>query len=82
LFIFSCSWKSEFEKFSNFSIAIFSGEKACREKALEKLQDGRAEILVAAKSLFQAESKFEQLNKVAWKLIIIDEFHTFKVRGP
>lgn len=31
-------------------------------------------------SLFQKEDTFQQLNEIKWKLVIIDEFHKFRVR--
>lgn len=72
------SWKNEFEKFSTFAVAVFSGNKENRNAALEKLRDGSAEVLIAAKSQFQEKSGAMDLNEIAWKLVIIDEFHTFK----
>ncbi|CAJ1940194.1 unnamed protein product [Cylindrotheca closterium] len=72
------NWKNEFEKFSTFAAAIFSGKKAGRVEALEKLRDGRAEVLIAAKSQFQDACGARDLNEFPWKLVIIDEFHTFK----
>jgi len=72
------NWKNEFERFSNFAVAIFSGKRAERNRALDKLRDGRAEVLIAAKSLFQEKSGAKDLNEISWKLVIIDEFHTFK----
>jgi len=35
--------------------------------------------LIAPDSLFQKKETFQQLNEVPWKLVIIDEFHKFKV---
>lgn len=60
-------------------MAIFSGPRDVRNQALQKLRDGRAEVLIAAKSLFQEQSSSRDLNEIKWKLVVIDEFHTFKV---
>eukprot|EP00980_Cylindrotheca_fusiformis_P005899 scaffold1242_cov123-Cylindrotheca_fusiformis.AAC.8 len=72
------NWKDEFAKFSNFAVAVYSGDKSFRERELEKIRDGRAEILIAAKSMFQNRNTFESLDTIRWKLVVIDEFHTFK----
>lgn len=60
-------------------MAVYSGDKRFRDMELEKLRDGRAEVLIAAKSMFQSHSSFQPLNAIRWKLVVIDEFHTFKV---
>jgi hypothetical protein len=76
----TCSWKNEFATFSNFAVAVYSGDKRFRDMELEKLRDGRAEVLIVAKSMFQSRSSFQPLDTIRWKLVVIDEFHTFKVR--
>jgi SNF2 family DNA or RNA helicase len=72
------NWKNEFAKFSHFSVATFVADE--REKALESLRNGSSEVLLTSRSLFMQQDGFRQLNKFPWKLIIIDEFHLFKVR--
>ena len=78
LSLFSLSWKAEFEFWSHFSVAVFY--TSSRDRQLEKLRDGRAELLIVPDSLFQKEDTFQQLNEIKWKLVIIDEFHKFRVR--
>lgn len=70
------NWRNEFKKFTHFEVASYHGEN--RSMALESLQHGRSEVMLATKSLF-GKSDFAEINKVAWKLVIIDEFHLFKV---
>jgi SNF2 family DNA or RNA helicase len=72
------NWKNEFAKFTHFSVATFVADE--REKALESLRNGSSEVLLTSRSLFMQQDGFRQLNKFPWKLIIIDEFHLFKVR--
>jgi SNF2 family DNA or RNA helicase len=71
------NWKNEFARFSHFSVATYRGDK--RSQALECLRNGSAEILLTSHSLFKIKHDFNELNKVAWRLVVIDEFHTFKV---
>jgi SNF2 family DNA or RNA helicase len=71
------NWKNEFAKFTHFSVASYVGDK--REQALEQLKNGSAEVLLTSKSLFAQKEDFRELNKVPWKLVVIDEFHLFKV---
>ena len=71
------NWKNEFARFTHFAVATYQGDQ--REKAMERLSDGTAEILLTARSLLQQKESFKQLNKISWKLVIIDEFHLFKV---
>ena len=69
----------ELERFSHFAVAVFSGTKQTRNTAMERIRDGRAEVMIAAKSLFQDKCGAKDLNEIPWKLVIIDEFHSFKV---
>lgn len=71
------NWRNEFARFSHFSVATFDSDN--RQKALESFSNGGAEIMLAAKSLFAQDRGFRELNKFPWKLVIIDEFHMFKV---
>ena len=70
------TWKNAFETFSYFSVSFYSGKT--RVKALESVLHGSVEVLVVPKSAFQTESHLGELEKVQWKLIVIDEFHNFK----
>jgi SNF2 family DNA or RNA helicase len=71
------NWRNEFAKFTHFSVAFYEGPK--REQALEQLKNGMAEVLVTSKALFMQKESFRALNQVYWKLVIIDEFHHYKV---
>ena len=70
------TWKNAFEMFSYFSVAFYSSKT--RVKAIDSVLHGSAEVLVVPKSAFQGESHLRELEKVHWKLIVIDEFHNFK----
>lgn len=73
------NWKNEFKKFAHFSVAVYRDKN--RAKALKQLCNGTAEVLLTGHSTFRSEKDFKELNKVAWKLVVIDEFHMFKVRS-
>ena len=70
------TWKIAFKNFSYFSVSFYSGKK--KAEAIESVLYGNADILVVPKSMFQREDHLVELEKVQWKLIVIDEFHGFK----
>ena len=72
------NWRNEFASWTHFGVAAYIGEG--RDQALEKVRRGSAEVLLTAKSLFMQQAGFKELNTIPWKLVIIDEFHLFKVR--
>jgi hypothetical protein len=74
------NWKKEIAQFTHFSVACYSGTG--KENALKQVACGMAEIMLTKRSMFQQAADFRELNSmpVKWKLVIIDEFHVFKVR--
>jgi hypothetical protein len=72
------NWRNEFAAWTHFGVATYAGD--AREQALESIRTGSAEVLLTAKSLFMKKDGFRDLNKIKWKLVIVDEFHLFKVR--
>ena len=72
------NWRNEFATWTHFGVAAYAGNE--REQALESIRTGSAEVLLTAKSLFMAKEGFRDLNKIKWKLVIVDEFHLFKVQ--
>jgi SNF2 family DNA or RNA helicase len=76
------NWVHDFETWAHVSVAVYQGNGPQREKALDMIKYGRAEVLLCPKSQFQACAGFKPLTEVKWKLIIVDEFHNFKnVKG-
>lgn len=75
------NWKNEFAMFTNISAVYYTGKN--RASALTRLVHGMAEVLVTTKALFQQKRDFAELNSIPiqWKLVVIDEFHTWKVRS-
>jgi SNF2 family DNA or RNA helicase len=71
------NWVQDFETWAHVSVAVYQGDGTKREKALDMIKYGRAEVLLCAKSQFQGVG-FKALKEVKWKLIIVDEFHNFK----
>jgi SNF2 family DNA or RNA helicase len=69
------NWTNEFKLWGHFSVAIFRGSDRCL--ALERVRAGMDEILICGKGLF--DSSINSLNSVKWKLIVVDEFHEYKV---
>jgi SNF2 family DNA or RNA helicase len=72
------NWVHDFSIWGHFSIAVYQGSQSGREKALESIRLGVAEVMICAKSLFTQPSAFSDLYQIKWKLIIVDEFHQFK----
>mmetsp|Transcript_38727 Transcript_38727/g.83449 ORF Transcript_38727/g.83449 Transcript_38727/m.83449 type:complete len:902 (+) Transcript_38727:275-2980(+) len=70
------NWQNEFETWGHFTVGVYSGQS--REKALERIQDGRDFILIVGKSLFVRVADYDQIASIEWKLVIVDEFHEFK----
>ena len=70
------TWKNAFNMFSHFSVSFYSGKT--KTNAIDSMLYGNTDILLVPKSVFQNEIHFAELEKVQWKLVIIDEFHNFK----
>jgi len=70
------TWKNAFETFSHFSVSFYSSKT--KMDAIQSVLYGSADILVVPKSAFQDERHVDELKRVEWKLIVIDEFHNFK----
>jgi SNF2 family DNA or RNA helicase len=71
------NWVDDFKTWSHASVAVF-GDASGVEVALPSIQHGSSEVMVMSKSCFK-ESFFEKLASIQWKLIVVDEFHMFKV---
>ena len=74
------NWLNEFKTWGHFGVAVFhSGGE--RETALTRVTCGKCEILLTTHSFFQGRVTFKQMNEaISWRLVIIDEFHKFRVR--
>jgi SNF2 family DNA or RNA helicase len=70
------TWKTAFETFSHFSVSFYSSKT--KMDAIQSVLYGGADILIVPKSAFQDERHLNELKRVKWKLIVIDEFHNFK----
>ena len=75
-------WEKDLNTWGHFRIATFQGKRQDRERALESIEIGIAEILICPHSMIQStnDSKMLRLAKTKWKLLVIDEFHKFKNR--
>lgn len=71
------NWMNEFRAWGHFGVAVYKGAEAEKDKALRKVQYGTDEILLCSRSL--ATSKCAELSMVAWKLVVVDEIHIYKV---
>ena len=71
-------WERAFDEFSHFSVSMYSGKIDKRTEAIKSVLYGKSDILLVPKSAFQGEDHYSKLEKVRWKLVIIDEFHNFK----
>jgi SNF2 family DNA or RNA helicase len=72
------NWCNEFAQWTHFGVAVYQGSK--RGEALESIKNGSAEVLLTSKALFQSKGDFQIINSVKWTLVVVDEFHLFKVR--
>ena len=75
------NWQNEIAKFTHFSVACYDGKTKDKDNAVVQLCSGIAEIMLIKRSTFQDATYFREINSmpVRWKLVIIDEFHTWKV---
>ena len=71
------NWQNEFKTWGHFGVAVYEGQN--RSDALERVRDGRDEILVVGKPLFtKVKTDFPQINQLDWRLVICDEMHEYK----
>jgi len=71
------NWQNEFKAWGHFSVAVYEGQN--RRDALDRVRDGRDEILVIGKPLFTKKgTDFPQINELDWRLVICDEMHEYK----
>jgi len=73
------NWEQEIDKWTNLSFAVYSDQNT-REKAISQITSGMAEVMLIKNSCFTVKERFRELCAipVRWKLIVFDEFHTFK----
>lgn len=71
------NWLNEAGTWGHFGVAKYHG--ASRSLALERIRNGSDEILVCGKSLFNQPDDVTAIKTIAWKLIVVDEFHQYKV---
>jgi SNF2 family DNA or RNA helicase len=71
------NWMKEFKTWGYFGVGSYHVE---RQEALNSVKDGTNEVLVCGASLFLGD--FDEIASVKWKLIVVDEFHGFKVCRP
>jgi SNF2 family DNA or RNA helicase len=74
------NWVEDFKTWAHFNVAVYQGSENGRDAALASVENGVAEILVCGQSMLQSAKGFDALNSanVQWKIVIVDEFHTFK----
>lgn len=74
------NWIQDFATWGHFGVVVYHGEH--KDRALEQIELGGAEIMVMGKSLITAKASFRAIltpkRKVKWKLICVDEFHQYK----
>jgi SNF2 family DNA or RNA helicase len=70
------NWKREFESWGHFAVSLYQGSERVNE--LERVRVGINDIMICGKALFVDDANLTKMEKVPWKLIIVDEFHEFK----
>lgn len=73
------NWMSELSTWGHFGAVKYQG--ASRDRALERIRLGLDEVMVCGRSLFQGQmgcGDLQHVKQVAWKLIVVDEYHQYK----
>mmetsp|Transcript_3344 Transcript_3344/g.8920 ORF Transcript_3344/g.8920 Transcript_3344/m.8920 type:complete len:1185 (-) Transcript_3344:13-3567(-) len=70
------TWLNAFKTFSYFSVLFYSNKT--KIDAINSVLYGSTDILMVPKSAFQDKKHLDELKRVRWKLVVIDEFHNFK----
>lgn len=70
------NWMNEFRAWGHFGVGSYQED---RSHALHRVRDGINEILLCGKALFI--NNFEEINTIRWRLVIVDEIHSYKVRS-
>ena len=71
------NWDYEFTLWGHFSVARYR-EQQHRDAALDWVKYGAAEVLLCPHSLFGSKDHFKWINQIQWKIVVVDEYHTFK----
>lgn len=71
-------WKGDLSRWGHFSTAILATAVEQKDSAVDRVLMRECEILLCSRSLFAEDSTLPSLMKLEWKLIVVDEFHTFK----
>jgi SNF2 family DNA or RNA helicase len=73
------NWENEFARFTHFSVATYADKG--RDVALSQIISGMAEVMLTKRSTYANPDDFHAINSIPlkWKLVIIDEFHIWKV---
>ena len=70
------SWDEHFQQWGHFSVASFGNDRLL---SINRIKLGTHDILLYPNSLIVSRSDcFPLLFDVEWKLVVIDEFHSFK----
>ncbi|KAL3916299.1 MAG: hypothetical protein SGILL_005239, partial [Bacillariaceae sp.] len=70
------NWLQSFEMFSHFSVSEYDSKRATQ--TIDAVRYGGADVLLCRESLFKSKENFSRINAIDWKLVVIDEFHTYK----
>ena len=70
------TWLNAFTTFSYFSVSCYSSKR--KNDTINSVLYGSTDILLVTKSAFQDKKHLDELKRLRWKLVIIDEFHNFK----
>mmetsp|Transcript_34221 Transcript_34221/g.75281 ORF Transcript_34221/g.75281 Transcript_34221/m.75281 type:complete len:1641 (+) Transcript_34221:235-5157(+) len=70
------NWQNEFDTWGHFGVAVYQDKG--RDAALERVRVGIDEILLCGKTLFAKKENFAKINSIAWRLVVVDEFHEYK----
>jgi hypothetical protein len=71
-------WKKDISTWGHFSFAAYQSGGTKLPPLIESIRLGLNEILICPQSMFQQEKSIFELQKVHWKLIVVDELHIAK----
>ena len=70
------NWITDSNTWGHFQMVIYHSKDDYA--GINEIRNGASEILLVSHKLFEMEGHFAVLNKIAWKLVVVDEHHKLK----
>jgi SNF2 family DNA or RNA helicase len=72
------NWVQEFSTWGHFATVKYAGSKENKDRVMAEMRYNVHEIMLCTNALFARPEHMTVLQKIPWKLIVIDEFHEFR----